>query len=116
MTVYELNKANYGNLPTMTKDELDKSIPYIVSFLDEYKSRYYLMLEAEQRYYTFFTFPNNNYNPGALAHELIDLASELGPIKSIEESGTMLEIWIGQGEDCRMYGFFDYHEGVIEVE
>lgn len=114
---YEFNKANYANLPVMTKEELTRSIPYIVSFLDKSKSKYYLMLEADQRYYTLFTFPKGNYNPGELAREIISIAEELGPIKSIEESsdGNMLEIWIGNGEDCRMYGLFDYSRGVIEV-
>ena len=62
MTLYEFNKANYGNLPNMTDEELAKSVPYIVSFLDKYKSKYYLMINApdkenDSRYYTMFTFP-----------------------------------------------------------
>ena len=121
MTLFELNQANYAQLPSKTQDQLEKSIPYIVSFLDKSKSKYYLMLEREQRYFTVFAFPKGNYNPGALAHEIIDLISHLGEVKSIEEDAAgagMLEIWlIPHGEkECRMYGLFDYSEGVIEIQ
>ena len=117
MTLYDINQANYANLPTLTDEQLAKLIPYIVDFLDKNKSKYYLMLEKEQRYYTFFTFPRGNYNPGKLAREIISLAQELGDIKSIEvdELGTMLEIWIVNHGECTMYGLFDYAGGVIEV-
>ena len=118
MTLFELNQANYINLPTMTDEQLAKKIPYMVDFFDKHKSKYYLMLEKEQRYYTFFTFPRGNYNPGKLAREIISLAKDLGDVKSIEVNGlgNMLEIWIviPDGE-CHMYGLFDYTEGVIEV-
>lgn len=117
MTQFELNKANYAVLPTKTHQELEKTIPYIVSFLDQHKSKYYLMLETEQRYYTFFTFPKGNYNPGELAREIVSLAEDLGEVKSIETDrlDNMLEIWIVQNGECRMYGLFDYSKGVIEI-
>lgn len=120
MTLYELNQANYTNLPSKTQEELAKIVPYIVSFLDKHKSKYYLLLERESRYYTLFTFPKGNYNPGQLAHELIDLIQHLGEVKSIEEDAHgegMLEIWLTpHGEkECRLYGLFDYSEGVIEI-
>lgn len=119
MTVFELNQANYANAPTMSKESLNKSIPYVASFISKYKSRYYLLLEKDQRYYTFFTFLHGNFNPTKLAKELIDLAADLGEVKSIEESqlGGMLEIWVvdKMTGECKMYGFFDYQRGTIEL-
>lgn len=119
MTLFELNQANYANAPTMSKESLTKSIPYIASFISKYKSNYYLLLEKDQRYYTFFTF-KKNFNPTKLAKELIDLAMCLGEVKSIEESnnGGMLEIWVvdKMTGECRMYGFFDYQGGTIEIQ
>ena len=119
MTLYELNQVNYANAPTMSKESLTKSIPYVASFISKYKSNYYLLLEKDQRYYTFFTF-SNGFNPTKLAKELIDLVSHLGEVKSIEESESnngMLEIWVvnKMTGECRMYGFFDYQGGTIEV-
>lgn len=117
MTLYELNQANYSKLPTMTEEQLDKKIPYIVDFIDKHKGKYFLVLEREQRHYTILTFKDNRYNPGAMAREVIELINSFSQIKSIEVSGDMLEIWSTDNdkEDCRMYAFFNYDAGVIEV-
>lgn len=121
MTMYELNQANYANLPTMTEQQLKAKVPYIVSYLDKHRGSYYLLLEKEQRYYTFFTFKDGHYNPGRMAGELIDIVADLGDVKAIETDNldNMLEIWITSRDtsdgECSMYGFFNYDGGVIEV-
>lgn len=116
MTLYELNQTNYANLPTLTHEQLEKRVPYIVSFIDKNKGKYYLVLDKEQRYYTILTFKDNKYNPGAMARELIDLLESGNQIKSIEENGDMLEIWATNDQnECSMYAFFDYDAGVIEI-
>ena len=117
MTLFEFNQANYANAPTMSKESLNKSISYVASYVSKHKSKYYLMLEKDQRYYTFFTFLHGNFNPTKLAKELIDLAADLGEVKSIEEMGDMLEIWVvdKMTGECKMYGFFDYSKGTIEL-
>ena len=117
MTIYEFNRVNYGNLPTMSDEALEKSILYIVSFLDEDKAKYYLLLNHDSNYYTLFTFPNDNYYPVGLARELIGIIKDLGPVKSIEKSnnGSALEIWIGDGDDCHVYMLFNYTQGVVEI-
>ena len=119
MTLYELNKENYIRQPTLTHEKLLKLKPFIISFLDETKSKYYLLLNYTQRHYTFFTFPNKNYNPGELVNQLIELIEGIGEVKAIEKSGlgNMLEIWIKDNSgECDMYGLFDYSGGVIEIE
>ena len=115
MTLYELNQANYANLPTLTEEQLEKKIPYIVSYIDKNKGQYFLVLEKESRHYTILTFKDGRYNPGAMARELIDLMQSFSEIKSIEDTGDMLEIWATDGDNCSMYAFFNYDAGVIEV-
>lgn len=115
MTLYELNQANYINLPTLTKEQLEKKIPYIVSFIDKNKGNYFLVLEKESRHYTILTFKDGRYNPGAMARELLELMQSFSEIKSIEDSDNMLEIWAVYNDKCSMYAFFNYDAGVIEV-
>lgn len=115
MTLYELNQANYINLPTLTKEQLEKKIPYIVSFIDKNKGNYFLVLEKESRHYTILTFKDGRYNPGAMARELLELMQSFSEIKSIEDSDNMLEIWAVSNDKCSMYAFFNYDAGVIEV-
>lgn len=119
MTLYELNQANYAKLPSLTDEQLKEKIPYIVSFIDKHKGKYFLVLEREQRHYTILTFKDGRYNPGAMARELLELVKSFSEIKSIEESNDMLEVWVTQKkldqEECRMYAFFNYDAGVIEV-
>lgn len=115
MTLYELNQANYINLPTLAKEQLERKIPYIVSFIDKNKGNYFLVLERESRHYTLLTFKDGRYNPGAMARELLDLMQSFSEIKSIEDAGDMLEIWAVCDGECSMYAFFNYDAGVIEV-
>lgn len=115
MTLYELNQANYINLPTLTKEQLEKKIPYIVSFIDKNKGNYFLVLEKESRHYTILTFKDGRYNPGAMARELLELMQSFSEIKSIEDSDNILEIWAVSNDKCSMYAFFNYDAGVIEV-
>lgn len=125
MTLFDLNQANYPNLPTLTEEQLNKKVPFIVDFIDKHKGKNFLVLEKEQRHYTLLTFKDGKYNPGAMARELITLINSFSEIKSIEVSTDMVEIWVIQKkwnpdtnkdeEECRMYAFFNYDAGVIEV-
>ena len=50
MTLYELNQAGYASLPKMTKAELEKAKRNIITFLDSNNSRYYMMLNHDNKY------------------------------------------------------------------
>ena len=116
MTLYELNQANYAQLPTMDKAALANSRGYIIDFLDREKSKYYLLLNNDLHYYTLFTF-KGGYNPGAMTKEILDIVSELGEVKSIEtNSNGALEFWIVTEDGCNMYPLFTYERGVIEID
>lgn len=59
MTLYELNQAGYASLPKMTKAELEKAKGNIITFLDSNDSRYYMMLNHDNKYFTLFTYEND---------------------------------------------------------
>lgn len=114
MTLYELNQAGYASLPKMTKAELEKAKGNIITFLDSNDSRYYMMLNHDNKYFTLFTY-ENDANKNKMASEIISVSKTLGEIKAIEINGNIVEIWILHGEKCDMYVFFDYTKGVIQV-
>lgn len=114
MTLYELNQAGYASLPKMTKAELEKAKGNIITFLDSSDSRYYMMLNHDNKYFTLFTY-ENDVNKNKMASEIISVSKTLGEIKAIEINGNIVEIWILHGEKCDMYAFFDYTKGVIQV-
>lgn len=117
MTLYEFNQAGYSNMPDMTEEQIQKARQDIViPFLEKHPSSYYLLLNNDQHYYTFFVF--NEFSViDNLAGELVTLAQELGPIKSIEVSndGEFIEFWISYDNSTEAFMFFDYQRGVIEI-
>ena len=114
MTLYELNQAGYASLPKMTKAELEKAKRNIITFLDSNNSRYYMMLNHDNKYFTLFTY-ENDVNKNKMASEIISVSKTLGEIKAIEINGDIIEIWILYEGKCDMYAFFDYAKGVIQV-
>ena len=117
MNIYELNKAGYANLPSLTPEQIEASKPALIQFLTTFSSRYYMLVNNESHYYTLFTYGGLS-NIETLADEILSIVKELGEIKSIERNKRMMEFWIVDKVDkeCRLYPFFDYSRGVIEVE
>ena len=116
MTLYDLNAQNYALLPTMRYKDLQVARGTIEKYLEENPAKYYLVLEKGQRYYTVLTYVGDERDTKAMADQLIDLAASLGRIKSIESGSGMIEMWIVDDKNnCSMYGFFPWDEGVIEV-
>lgn len=118
MNVYDLNKAGYTSLPNLSEDELDAALDIIVQYLTTFDSNYYMLLNHDNRYFTLFTYKDfNNHDYYKMAQEIMDIAKGLGSIKSIERNGGLIEFWImgALDEDCKMYAFFDYAIGVVDV-
>lgn len=116
MNMYEINKAGYAQMPEMSIEEIQKSIPLIRKFLSNNPSKYYALLNNECKYYTLFTFAND-YKFKDLSEEIISIVISLGKIKSIELTGDnqAIEFWIDYMDECRVFYLFDYARGVIEI-
>lgn len=115
MNVYELNQNAYNNLPNMTKSAIAKGAEKITLFLAANPGTYYMLLNADGRYYTIFHKRDCKVSP--LVSELIDIVKSLGTLKGIEwnKENQMIEFWVQQGMTCNMFGFFNYDKGVVKV-
>ena len=117
MNLYDVNKIAYASLPTMTKEDLEKSYDVIFNFLKDNPSKYYLMLNNESKYYTVYTFKSDPNDFSEMARTIMEIAEELGEIKSIEvttDKGA-IEFWIIYEDECRVFYLFNYAQGVVEI-
>lgn len=116
MTLYEVNKQAYLQLPKMTEAEIEKAKEYIIKEFLTYDGEFYMLVCNEHRYYTLFQQWHNTPNwKEKLTEEVIEVAKELGTLKAIEVSNSMVEFWIEQNGDVFLYPFFNYDRGVIKV-
>lgn len=117
MNLYELNQAGYASLPKMTSAEKRDAKNEVCKYLERNNlSNYFMILSHEVRYYTIYTYKDGNCDPYKMASEMMEIMDDLGELKAIEVTDTMVEFWItGDDEVCRMYACFPYDEGVIEV-
>ena len=75
-----------------------------------------MILNHDIHYYTMYVWKNVNAKDFAL--DVVDLMQDLGTLKSIEptENEDAYEFWItGDDGETRMYLFFNYDQGVIEI-
>lgn len=119
MTKYELDKIAHKALPNMTIEEINKFSNVIEKFINEHLSKYYMLLNNDNKYYTLYTFVQEPYNIKQMVNEIIEvIAQDLGKIKMINTSqdGNAIEIWtIFANDECEVFYLFDYQRGVIEI-
>lgn len=112
MNVYELNKMAYKDVPAMEQGAI---FEVISDYVADNPSQYYMMLNHDIHYFTLFNLIHEDLR--AAASEITDIAIELGKVVDVvnNDDHSMLEIWIRQDDEVRMYGLFDYQKGVVEV-
>lgn len=116
MNMYEFNQAGYSGLPNYTDSDFFKANKDILEYLKNHSSKYYMLLNNDEHYYTLFTF-KDNFKFKEMSMEIIDIIKELGNVKSIEltEDGNAIEAWIMYNGQCQVFYLFNYERGVIEV-
>lgn len=115
MTLYEINQQAYAQLPTLSKETLEKKTKELTKFLQATDSNYYMMLDPEGKYYTIYTYKSDSRLYYRMAQEIIDVTKTLGDIKSIEVDDDKVEFWVVYKDECKMFALFDYQNGVITV-
>ena len=118
MTLYEINKSAYASLPKMTSAEKERARDKILNYVEKhnnYSREYFMLLNNDLHYYTIFCWMNKTAK--TLIDEIMDITESLGKLKAIEiNDNDAIEFWItNQDNECNMYIFFDYTNGVIEV-
>ena len=112
MTLYELNKANYAQLPTMKTDEIEIArLNIIKPWLKTNLDTHYLLMSPEMHYITILEY--DKANEEKMSKEVVSLATEVGAIKSIEleNNNQGVEIWNDDG----MLMLMPYGRGVVKV-
>ncbi len=115
MTLYEVNKMAYQNIPPIT--DIQAMQRTVMNFLNNYKSRFYMLLNNENHYYTIFVWKHNN-NEKKACKLIVEIATELGPIKDIVQNDDTqaLEFWIDYNGEPTLFVLFDYAKGVVEID
>lgn len=114
MNLYELNQSGYQSLPKMTKTEIESAKAKIRESFDLDQFNYTMLVCNELHYYTLFCKTTQFWSMD-LMNELFEIAKDLGQLKAVEITDSMVELWISKDGECHMYAFFDYDRGVIEV-
>lgn len=122
MTLYDINKAAYQNISSIKNIEAIRKTTS--NFLREHKSKFYLLLNNENRYVTLFFWKHKNQKGEKrngfhrLVAEIVDVTTELGPVKDVVENKdtNVLEFWIEYNGEPTLFVLCDYAKGVIEVE
>lgn len=116
MTQYEFNKMGYGSLPKMSKSRIRANTDELAKWLDKTEGEYWLLLNNESHYYTFYVW--HDCTSMAFAEDVVSLVRDLGTLKSIEPNSTKdaYEFWItDMAGETRMYLLFPYDKGVIVI-
>lgn len=118
MTIYEMNQASYGKLPTMNDEEIAAARKLLLDYLNQHRGNYYMLLNHETSYFTLFHQESPQFRH-LTADNVLAILRELGEVKSIEYTNDQMaiECWVsylGDPEDTHMYLLFDYSRGVVE--
>lgn len=117
MKLYELNQSGYYSLPKMTKAEIETAKEKIDKFLLDNIGGFFMLLCNELHYYTILYLANINFDTKKeMIDELFQLLQQLGTLKAVEVNDSMVEFWVSNGDECHMYAFFNYDQGVIKYE
>lgn len=119
LTLYGLNKMIVAQMPSLTAKELEEKKKLITSFVTEIQGKYYLLLNKELNYYTFFAIQPTS--EAEIYNELIECLASFGKIKSIDlvcqGDDSALECWIcDENNNASVFYFFDWTEGTIECK
>lgn len=120
MTLYDVNKQAYAQLPDLTHVEL---VPICNSFVEHVnkrfaETRFMMMLCHDTRDYTLFHMPSKA-KASEMLNEIFGIFKKRGySLKGIEtRNDDNVEFWVqdNKSKECYMYLLFDYNWGVITL-
>lgn len=118
MTLYDVNKQAYGQLPDMSQQDYIKAAEDVWTALDK-TAQYFMLLNREKSDYTVFSISDLEENYTDMWNEILDIMENRGyAMKDIapNDQGN-IEYWVQdkQTKECFMYLLFSYDWGVIEL-
>ena len=116
ISMYNLNCQYYERQEALNDKELKRGRKDIKAFFTKRKANYYLLLNNELRYYTFFAIKDKGE---LIEDEIMDLlATCFDDVKEIKYNidNKTMEIWATFKGVTALFLLFDYDGGVIECQ
>lgn len=113
MTLYEVNKQGYQNLPFMDEATLNIAQYNVCEFLRKHQTSWYMLLSNEKKDFT--VFDNNIHSANKLASEVFDIIQERGKLKGIDIRNEDIDFWVEIDGEVFLYKLFSYDWGVIKI-
>lgn len=118
LTLYDLNKQMYSQMSPMTKETMHPLLTNIGDWFSKSRSKWFMLMCYELRYYTIFNFARPYYNKALT--ELQACAYGMGDVVGIEynHERDYWEIWIKnrEGTDTNMFVLFDCSGLVVDID
>lgn len=123
LSLYELTKSSIEQAGPANKEAIEKFKQLITGFCinhcNEARPTYFMLLNRDINYYTLFNaISYQDENTEHIADVVLECVNERGEIYSVvcnEDHGT-IEIWAKVNDELGCYLFFEYSDGVIEVQ
>ena len=123
VSLYELNQSAMTAMPPMSDEhiKLNKELIREHMFLQlapEDNTKYFMLLNNEQKYYTTFIVKPNitTISIPSVEDEVIECLQSRGKIKDISFLEDGIEFWVTEGDNSYVYYLFNYRGGVIECQ
>ena len=117
LTLYEFNQQMYSQMEPLSHDALHPLLTNIGDWFSKSRSKWFMLMCHELRYYTIFDFARPYYNKALT--ELQACAAGMGKIVGIEYNHDQdyWEIWIKNDEgEVNMFILFDCSRLVVEID
>lgn len=121
VSLYELNQSAMTAMPPMSDEHIKLNKELIRKHLfmqlaPEDNTRYFMLLNNEQKYYTTFIVKPNISTISNVEDEVIECLQSRGEIKDISFLDDGIEFWVTEGDNSYVYYLFNYRGGVIECQ
>lgn len=94
MSLYDINKNVYAQLPKRTEEELAQFSETLTKFYKNISNARTMLLCREMNYYTVFEFNDAAEEFETAADAIITCVSELGELLDVVENEAGLEVWV----------------------
>ena len=115
MSLYDMNKQIMFQMPELSEEKIVEAKELIKTYHQNIANKYYMLLCNEYKYYTIFNceFPDQE----KLEEVVFECLNNVGTIVAVDptEDGAAVEIWVKFKEEAKVFYFFGYDKGVIDL-
>lgn len=115
MSLYDMNKQIMFQMPELSEEKIVEAKDLITTFNHNNGHKYYMLLCNELKYYTVFN--TEKAFEEKLEEVVFECLNNVGTVVAVDptEDGTAVEIWVKLEEEAKVFYFFGYDKGVIDL-